>query len=223
MQYTRYAIYYMPPKGALADFAAAWLGWDSARGTPVCQPDVPGLSDITRTPRKYGFHATLKAPFQPAEGVTFDALRIVTEQMAQTCAPATSEGLDLTRMGRFLALTPRGDTAGIDRIAAHIVRHMDRYRAPLSEAEFARRRKAHLSARQDAQLVRWGYPYVMEDFRFHLTLTGRLPAGAIDDWTDFLRTRLPDLPAPFAMDCVSLMGERADGYFEMIDQHTLNG
>ena len=47
-------------------------------------------------------------------------------------------------------------------------------RAPPDEAELARRRQAKLSPRQEANLARWGYPYVFEEWRFHVTLTRRL-------------------------------------------------
>ena len=68
MSFTRYAIYYLPPAGALADFGARWLGWDVRRGAAAVQLDLPGLRDATEAPRKYGFHGTLKPPFRLAEG-----------------------------------------------------------------------------------------------------------------------------------------------------------
>lgn len=55
------------------------------------------------------------------------------------------------------------------------MRAFDPFRAPLSGADRQRRLAAPLSARQVAALDRWGYPYVFEDFRFHMTLTGPLP------------------------------------------------
>lgn len=223
MSYTRFAIYYLPPDGALADFGAAWLGWDVGTGAPVDQPDVPGLDDVTMTPRKYGFHGTLKPPFRLAEGETPEALAAACADMAASCAPARAEGLALTPLGRFLALTPLGDTAGIARVAGTCVRALDGFRAPAPEAELARRRKAGLSARQEANLLAWGYPYVMEEFRFHLTLTGRLPKAELPTWMMEAAGLLPELPAPFALDAVALVGERADGRFESIQRYTLTG
>ena len=78
-------------------------------------------------------------------------------------------------------------------------------------------------AEQEALLQRWGYPYVMEEFRFHLTLTGRLPVDKITHWTDTARAHLPPLPAPFVMDVVALVAEREDGRFELIQRYTLAG
>jgi phosphonate metabolism protein PhnN/1,5-bisphosphokinase (PRPP-forming) len=77
----------------------------------------------------------------------------------------------------FLALVPDGDPAPLHILAARCVRELDGFRRPLSEEELARRRKVLLTARQDANLLRWGYPYVLDDFRFHMTLTERLEPG----------------------------------------------
>ncbi len=223
MSFTRFAVYYMPPDGALADFGAAWLGWDAVRGRRAARLDVPGLDDVTMTPRKYGFHGTLKPPFRLADGTDHDGLANAVGQMAADCAPGQADGLALSRMGRFLALTPRGDTSGIARVAATCVEKLDSFRAPPDPAELDRRRKAGLSPRQEAHLQRWGYPYVMEDFRFHLTLTGRLERARIDHWTALAQDHLPMLPTPFVVDQVALVGERPDGFFELIQRYTLAG
>ncbi|MDJ0821980.1 MAG: DUF1045 domain-containing protein [Paracoccaceae bacterium] len=223
MSYTRFAIFYLPPDGPLAEFGARWLGWDVIHGRPADPFDLPGLQDITMTPRKYGFHGTLKPPFRLAEGVGIYGLQAAVAPVAETCAPAQCDSLQIARLGRFLALTPKGDTSGIARIAATCVRDLDDFRAPLAEADLARRRKAGLSARQEALLQRWGYPYVMEEFRFHLTLTGRLPRKDIPQWQETIADHLPDLPAPFVVDQIALVGERVDGCFELIQRYTLTG
>jgi hypothetical protein len=100
---------------------------------------------------------------------------------------------------------------------------LDAFRAPPDESELAKRRKAGLSARQEAMLTRWGYPYVMDDFRFHLTLTGRLPRADRRRVAALIEARLPPLPAPFALDEVALVGERPDGFFELIERAALKG
>lgn len=223
MSYTRFAIYYVPPKGALASFGAAWLGYDVATGRLVDQPDLPGLDDVTMTPRKYGFHGTLKPPFRLADGYGADNLARAVAAMAATCPPAQSGGLALHRLGGFLALTPQGDTSAIARVAATCVSAVDSFRAPATASDLERRRKAGLSARQDALLTRWGYPYVMEEFRFHLTLTGRLPAEPMDQWANHAAALLPDLSATFDLDSIALVGERVDGYFELIQRYALTG
>jgi len=107
MTYTRFAIYDAPIDDALASFGAAWLGWDIRQGRVSHRADVPGLDDITMTPRKYGFHGTLKPPFRLADGHTLDALLAKIAELAGRCAPAACGGLQLTTLGGFPFARPR--------------------------------------------------------------------------------------------------------------------
>lgn len=223
MSYTRYAIFYVAPEGALAEFGATWLGWDISQGCGVPQFDMPGLGDITMAPRKYGFHATLKPPFRLMVGKTTEDLERAVSMFVGAIPPAICDGLKLTSLGRFLALTPHGSRDGLQRVAEACVRDLDMFRAPAGETELARRRKAGLTARQDALLTQWGYPYVFDEFRFHLTLSGKLPEDKLSDWTKILEQHLPDLPTPFMLDQIALCGERDDGRFELIHRYTLVG
>jgi len=142
MSYSRFAIYFIPAEGDLADFGAAWLGWDVAAGCESGQLDVVGLRDITMTPMKYGFHGTLKPPFRLADGTTFEQLSDATTQLAASIAPGVCNGLALTSLGGFLALAPFGDVAQLREVAQACVQDLDLFRAPASDAELARRRKA---------------------------------------------------------------------------------
>lgn len=223
MSYTRFAIYYLPPEGALADFGSTWLGWDVARGRAAGQFELDGLEAITATPRKYGFHATLKPPFRLAAGRDAGELQGALQTFSKDCPSARSAGLELSSLGRFLALTPVGDPSDIDRVAERCVSDLDAFRAPAGEAELARRRKSGLSANQEQLLSRWGYPYVMEEFRFHMTLTGRLPDDQIAPWMATARAHMPRLPEPFVIDAIALVGERADGNFELVERYALAG
>ena len=223
MSYSRFAIYYVPPEGPLADFGASWLGWDVSRGRATPQPNIPGLDDITMTPRKYGFHATLKPPFGLADGQDLQALEATVSDLATCLAPATCGGLTLKALAGFLALVPQGDMQAVRRVAEDCVRELDRFRAPAGRAELARRRKVGLSTAQEALLAQWGYPYVMEEFRFHMTLTARLPQGDLSVWTTTVRRHLPDLPSLFVLDQIALCGERKDGRFEVIHHYKLTG
>ncbi|MEM6664275.1 MAG: DUF1045 domain-containing protein [Pseudomonadota bacterium] len=179
-EFERYAVYYAPPKGsALARFGAAWLGWDIDTGAAVDRLEVPGLPvplpDLTARARRYGFHGTLKPPFFLSEGTSADALATALSQYCRSAAPVAAPPLRLRQMGHFFALVPDGASEGLVGLAAWLVEALDAYRAPPRDEEVARRRSAGLSARQDANLVRWGYPYVMDEFRFHLTLTDGVP------------------------------------------------
>ncbi len=222
-KYSRFGIYYLPAKGPLAEFGAHWLGWDVEAGVPRAQPDVAEIREITRTPSKYGLHGTLKPPFRLADGTTAEDLAAAVEALAGALPQVHLDGLDVARLGQFLALTPVGDTSALARIAAQVVQKLDRFRAPAGRAEIERRRAAGLNERQDANLLSWGYPYVLEEFRFHITLTGGLTEPQIDRVHAVLKRLLPDIPAPFPIDEIALVGERAsDGRFERIHRYALS-
>ncbi len=221
--FQRYAVYYLPENAELADFGAMWLGWDVAQGVAVEQPGVEGIEAATRTPRKYGFHGTLKPPFRLADGADVAGLQADIAALAAETPPVEIAGLKLSRIGRFLALVPVGEAAGLARLAFACVTRLDRYRRPPSVEELERRRATGLTQRQDALLLKWGYPYVAEEFRFHLTLTGPLDDGRSDGLQAAAARLLPDLPRPFPISSIALAGEGTDGRFREIHRYTLTG
>lgn len=228
MEFQRYAIYYTAPNGPLADFGAAWLGWDIATGLPVQHPIVHGLQDdiseITQTPRKYGFHGTIKPPFRLAPGTTAADLAERVDALCSAQQPFTLDGLQLSRLGRFLALTIKGDAIPLANLASTMVKELDVFRAPPTEAELMKRRKANLSEQQEQYLMQWGYPYVMDEFRFHLTLTGRLEKNRVEALEEILGPILESaLPTPFRVDDLTLAGEDASGRFHEIQRFKLAG
>jgi putative phosphonate metabolism protein len=223
-QMKRYAVYYAPRAGGFATRAAEWLGRDPANGQALVQPDLPGIdaSAITKDPRRYGFHGTIRAPFRPAKWVGVGDIEEVVAALAAGLAPVACTGLRLENLQGFLALTPEGCEAALLALAATVVEATNPLRAPLTEAEIARRRPESLSPRQRDLLDRWGYPYVMEDFRFHLTLTDRLsdhgPVMAA------LQAHFaPVLPSPFVIEDLCLFGEDETGLFHLLHRYALTG
>jgi putative phosphonate metabolism protein len=224
--YRRYGIYAVP-HGAFYARGAAWLGWDSVAGCTVAPPTVEGLprpvAEMTATPRKYGFHGTVKPPFRLADGMTETALRDAAAALYAGLAPVEIPALTLRRLGGFVAVVPASPVPALAHLAADTVKGLDRFRAAPSQAELDRRRKSGLSARQEANLVQWGYPYVMEEFRFHMTLTGRLGNDA-DRVAERLRNLFtPVLPRPYRIDDLALVGEDAQGRFRVIQRYDLSG
>lgn len=228
MDFKRYAVYFTPSPGPLAEFGTRWLGWDIAAGKAVQHPDIAGLplpvSDITRTPRRYGLHATIKPPFRLTDGQDKATLRSAFDVFCQGASPVTVTGLELAQLGRFLALVPAGDDSTLNALAAQAVRALDTFRAPPGEAELAKRRAGGLNRAQDRLLTQWGYPYVMEAFRFHITLSGKLPNSQARQVAEALRPTLePLIPAPYLIDVLSLVGEDEAGMFHLIHRQTLSG
>ena len=227
MDFSRYAIYLTLPEGPLSEFGVAWLGWDAATGRETVAPEVDGLPapahDITATPRKYGLHGTIKPPFRLAEGATYEELNDAFATLCKSCSPATTGPLELARLGSFLALISTGDTTELADLAASMVKSLDSFRAAPTEAELEKRRKSRLNPRQDALLTQWGYPYVMDEFRFHITRSGKLGNQA-DAVKEVLTPRIaPLLPRPFEVSNLTLVGEDGAGQFHHIQRYTLSG
>jgi putative phosphonate metabolism protein len=175
----RFALYAAPhAKDPLHDFAARWLGWDPETGTEYPAEPAAGLSaariaEVTADPRQYGFHGTLKPPFFLADDTDEGQLIMALERFAAARKPLRVP-LKMAALGNFLALRPAEAMPALDALAAECIRDFDRFRAPPSEQELARRRAAGLSERQEQYLQQWGYPYVLDEFRMHFTLTGRI-------------------------------------------------
>ena len=208
----RYAIYFAPPCGtALHALGSRWLGRDAFTGEALEQPGVAGLSAVTGDPRRYGFHATMKPPFALRDTVRPEALlRAVAALVAKEQCFRVS--LKVSLLDRFLALVPREPCAPLHRIADRAVRELDGFRCRPSASELARRRSAGLSERQERHLVDWGYPYVFEDFRFHMTLTERLPPTDVDRFEAAAAEHFaPVLDTPVPIDGLALFEEPDPG------------
>jgi putative phosphonate metabolism protein len=224
----RYALYAAPRPGPLASFAAAWLGRDAETGEDVAHPAVTGLprplDAITAAPRRYGFHGTIKPPFPLAEGRTEHDLRRACAALARRLNPISVGQMSVGQVGGFLALVPKGDQTALQAWAADVVRSLDPFRASLTDADRQRRDPARLSPRQRALLERWGYPHVMDEFRFHMTLTGDLPDDdAVAVHQVLVPMIAPHLANPFVIDDLCLFGEGPDGRFRILHRYALTG
>jgi Protein of unknown function (DUF1045) len=158
----RFAIYFAPARESLLwERAQAWLA----------QPD---LAPLTVSARKYGFHATIKAPMTLA--LDYAELDAALTAFVDEHNTVTLRGLAPRLIDGFLALTTEPQPDRLTDFAADVVQAFEPFREPLSESERARRLKAPLSPRQIELVDQYGYPYVLEQFLFHMTLTDRLPA-----------------------------------------------
>ena len=177
----RYAIYFAPPQGTgLERVCSAILGRCVSSGTALQQPAIPGIepvrwAELTASPRHYGLHATLKPPFFLAKPHDEAALLECVDLIAAKMRPFDLPGLELSLLGSFLALTLTVSCQELEDLARICVTALDHFRRPPRPEELARRRAKGLTANQERLLGLWGYPYVLEKMRFHLTLTGSIP------------------------------------------------
>jgi putative phosphonate metabolism protein len=232
-QYKRYAIYFAPrPDEPLHAFGVDWFGADpeTGRDAPDAARPLPGVSAaahwaLIASARRYALHGTLKPPFRLAAGTTAKDLESAVARLAADLAPIDLGPVDVMELGRFLALCPVDAPESLSTLAARCVSDLDAFRAPPDEAELARRRKAGLTAAHEANLLRWGYPYVMDAFRFHVTLTGQIPDDTRSDIANRLRERLgPILSEPLMLRDLCLFAEIGDGSpFRLVSRHPLSG
>lgn len=226
MTFKRYAVYFGPcPGEPLHEFGKSWFGIDPETGLPVTAFPLPGFTteshaDLIAAPRHYALHGTLKPPFRLADGTDCPMLIKAVAALATGLQPVNIGRLKLTELGGFLALCPSAPVPALSDLAAECVRSLDPFRAPPSEAELSRRRANGLTPRQDDNLRRWGYPYVLEDFRFHITLTGRLDDAKREAITLALLPKLtPVLTEPVLLRDLCVYGEPGDGSpFQVVDR-----
>jgi len=214
----RFALYFTPRRSSpLARFGRSWLGRDSASGLAVPQPALDGipperLTAITAEPRRYGWHATLKAPFRLASGMGLGDLVAHAMVFAAARLPFEIPALELAALDGFLALVPREPPTLLAGLAEDCVRAFDAFRAKPGPGAPPRQPPRPLSLRQSALLERWGYPYVMEEFRFHMTLTERLAEEERRRVAAALGPRLARLLGrPVPVDAVTLFVEPEPG------------
>lgn len=180
---SRYAIYYAPPVShPLHRAASTWLGRDAATGEMLgrkAPPELAGLDldALTADPAGYGFHATLKAPFELAQAATEADLCAAVENFARARTPFSAT-IAPAALGDFIAFLIEGDCLPLRALAADCVTAFEPFRAPISDYDIARKRRPGLTPPQDDYLLRFGYPYIFEFFTFHMTLTGRVRDAA---------------------------------------------
>lgn len=213
----RYAVYFTPPSShEVVRRAESWLG-RSVFGRVVAPAPIGGLSadaraPLVRAPARYGFHATLKAPFKLAEQAREADLIAEVDAFAAGHAPVPALRLEVSRLGGFFALTTAASSPELQALADAVVHRFEPFRAPLTEADIARRNPDALSPRQRAYLTDWGYPFVFEEFRFHMTLSERLSEPEASTVGSALRAHFKEaLAAPLPIDRIAVYRETARG------------
>lgn len=224
----RWAIYFAPDAHrALWQFGSTCLGRDAVTSAELVQPALPdytpeSLRELTNAARRYGFHATLKAPFPLARDRSEADLHAACIAFAQSRPPLNLGRLEVRALGDFLALQPVTPPAALRAWVFDCVCYFDPFRLSSSERQLTRRSQG-LTARQQSLLRAWGYPYVDEEFRFHMTLTDRMDKAMRDD----LAEQLARLYAPLAkedvwLDALCLFVEPAPGAsFRLVQRFTL--
>lgn len=214
----RYALYVTPDRDhPLTRAAAGWLGRDAFSGDDIAMTGTDGfgvddLSKWTAEPRRYGFHGTLVAPFRLKQDLGEEDVVCAAETFAAQSAPINISRLKVAQLENFLALVPALPGTGLDALASAAVDQFSPMRAPLTEREIARRNPDRLTDRQRAYLDQYGYPYVKDEYRFHMTLTGPVTDAEAGRLEPVLRDLLaPVLASSIEIDAVALFVEPEPG------------
>lgn len=177
----RYAIYFAPDDSSeLGVFGATVLRRQAVDPSdwlnphlPVSFPHTADWPDQIKKPAHYGFHATIKAPFALAAGTTPEELLQELADLCKMQSAISLKGLAPIRTCRYDALAFEQQPPALPTLAAECVTRFEKYRAPLCDADIQRRNPDALSESELASLHRYGYPYVLDDFNFHMTLSGQ--------------------------------------------------
>jgi hypothetical protein len=222
-KFSRYGIYYAPPKEhSLAKFSASWLGWDANVGFPINFSKLQGLryklSEITKKPRKYGFHGTLKPPFALKEGKNPEELLHDVSNFSKTIRGFEIPKIKLQNLDGFIAIVPEKPCPKLQDLARKCVLEFDYFREIETFEQVQKRRILGLTQSQENNLIKWGYPFVLEDFNFHLTLSGRLQPDCLNNIMSVLSTELDEvLKLPLRINELCVVGEiPITGYFQII-------
>lgn len=222
----RYAIFFTPPPdSALLSLAHAWIGRNAFDGsdTPVSaigSLERDAIRDLSSFPRLYGFHATFKAPFRLSESRTSDELHAAVSALAKAVPAAGIDSLELKRLGAHFALMPAAQSKGLSSLAASCVTAFEPFRAALTQAEIDRRQPAGLSERQRDYLMKYGYPYVFDAFRFHMTLTRAVAEIEAPHVDGALRKHFKSvIGQPLLIDGIGLFRQPAAGENFIIDHY----
>lgn len=222
----RYALYYAPAADTLFHaLGSAWLGRDAWSGAAMVQPAIENLSGLTEEPRRYGFHATLKAPFTLATTKSRKDLSLFAEEFSCRQAPVLLPKLRLAAVEGFLALIPDAETDRLHEFAACCVMDFDNFRGPLHQEEITRRHRSGLNLRQSRLLLNWGYPHVLDQFRFHMTLSNKLGTADMARLTPPAEAHFAALiGVPVLLDAVAIFCETEPGApFHAEERFTLRG
>jgi hypothetical protein len=166
---------------ALYRFGSAVLQYDCYTGEDVSPPaeffdGADAWRKLTEELRRYGFHATLKAPFHLSPSCTEAQLLSAFQSFAALGRSAAAITPVVQMLSGFAAVLPERPDLALDALAADCTTIFDAFRAPMSAQERARRLASGLNRSQVQNLNRWGYAYLFADFRFHMTLTGKIEA-----------------------------------------------
>jgi hypothetical protein len=139
------------------------------------------------------------------DGTAIEDLLAAARHFAAERTAFEARPLQVSGLSKWVAFTLSSPSADMTKLAADCVRAFEPFRAPLTEADIARRRQSGLTPRQDEQMLTFGYPFIFEDFRFHMTLAGPLEPEEKAALVEKLRSKTATIESqPLYVDAITL-------------------
>ena len=234
--YKRVAIYFLPKKNSsLENFGKNLLGRDINKKKKISLTRrqkyfinrgftyFDELKDYCEQPAKYGFHATLKAPFRLKRNVKTKNFYDVISHIAAQHSRFKIKGLKIVYSKKFTLITSRKPNKLLINLENDLVKHLDTFRAELNKTEIKKRIPDSLTFKQNKYLKEWGYPFVLDQYKFHMTLMNQNN----NKLSNKQKLELEKLIYKISNNLlefneISLLGENKNGYFEEIKRFKLN-
>lgn len=234
--YKRVAIYFLPKKNSsLENFGKNLLGRDINKKKKISLTRrqkyfinrgftyFDELKDYCEEPAKYGFHATLKAPFRLKRNVKTKNFYDVISHIAAQHSRFKIKGLKIVYSKKFTFITSRKPNKLLINLENDLVKHLDTFRAELNKTEIKKRIPDSLTFKQNKYLKEWGYPFVFDQFKFHMTLMNQNN----NKLSNKQKLELEKLIYKISNNVIefneiSLLGENKNGHFEEIKRFKLN-
>ena len=235
-KYSRYAIYYAPPKeSSLEEFGRYWFGWDPLNAKLINNKQrinylnrfgIKNLKNIDKNvliAKKYGFHGTLIPPFKLNKNYSTNTLFKKTEDIAKKFKKFKFYKFKLKRINNFYAFVQNKKNSNINKISNRLVKELFKFRSPLTKKEIDKRNPSKLSKLQLNILHKWGYPYLMSEFKFHMTLASEVTGNKlyselkkIEKKKEIILNEINDF------DKIYIFGENQKGMFENLENFSLS-
>ncbi len=226
--YERYAIYYVPHyETELAEFGKSWFGYDLSEGETdraLHGLDMEFARQVTQKPARYGIHATLKAPFYLEENSSLEQLLEKTDRFAKKRQRFTLGKLKIGWHGNTMVLVESEKNLQVNQFASQCVLKFEDFRAPLTMKERTRRLEQNLNMHQRLMLEELGYPFVLSEFQFHITLTKNMTEEEKRTVVPALQPELDKiLQTPCEIDGIAVVGDPGNNQpFQMIEYFELS-
>ena len=235
-KYSRYAIYYAPPKeSSLEEFGRYWFGWDPLNAKLINNKQrinylngfgIKNLKNIDKNvliAKKYGFHGTLIPPFKLNKNYSTNLLFKKTEDIAKKFKKFKFYKFKLKKMNNFYAFVQNKKNNNINKLSNRLVRELFKFRSPLTKKEIDRRNPSKLSKLQLNILYKWGYPYLMSEFNFHMTLASEVTGNKLYlELKKIERNKEIILNEINNFDKIYIFGENQKGMFENLENFSLS-